>query len=150
MGKIVEIINKAGIELKIIGNGVWRGFCPFHNDGKTPNFTVYEKTDSFYCFSCNVGGNVINFISKFYKVNLDEAKLRYYKSLSSQDLSDILHKKEVKVDYKKILNKTVSSWIKNKFDFNIMKELDNIIYSYEELTKEDYNNFLEYFKSKLA
>ena len=37
------------------------GLCPFHNE-KTPSFAVYSDTQSFYCFGCGAGGDVITFI----------------------------------------------------------------------------------------
>lgn len=39
------------------------GLCPFHNE-KTPSFTVYPETQSFYCFGCGAGGDAITFIRK--------------------------------------------------------------------------------------
>ena len=36
------------------------GLCPFHGE-KTPSFTVYPETESFYCFGCGVGGDVFSF-----------------------------------------------------------------------------------------
>ena len=36
------------------------GLCPFHSE-KTPSFTVYPESSSFYCFGCGVGGDVITF-----------------------------------------------------------------------------------------
>ena len=39
------------------------GLCPFHGE-KTPSFTVYPETASFYCFGCGAGGDVITFIKK--------------------------------------------------------------------------------------
>ena len=39
------------------------GLCPFHNE-KTPSFTVYLDTQSFYCFGCGAGGDVITFIRR--------------------------------------------------------------------------------------
>ena len=42
--------------------------CPFHSE-KTPSFVVFEDTQSFYCFGCSVGGDVISFIEKI--ENLD-------------------------------------------------------------------------------
>ena len=40
-----------------------KGFvcCPFHNE-KTPSFTVYPESQSYFCFGCGAGGEVINFI----------------------------------------------------------------------------------------
>ena len=38
------------------------GMCPICN--KTQSFVVYPQTKSFYCFACNFGGDVINYVMK--------------------------------------------------------------------------------------
>lgn len=48
-------LQRAGSNLK--------GLCPFHSE-KTPSFTVYPASNSFYCFGCGAGGNVFTFIMK--------------------------------------------------------------------------------------
>ncbi|WP_322180905.1 DNA primase [Neglectibacter caecimuris] len=37
------------------------GLCPFHNE-KTPSFNIYPENNSFYCFGCNKGGGVFQFV----------------------------------------------------------------------------------------
>ncbi len=37
------------------------GLCPFHNE-KTPSFHIYPENNSFYCFGCNKGGGVYQFV----------------------------------------------------------------------------------------
>ena len=51
------------------------GLCPFHNE-KTPSFTVYPDSQSFYCFGCGAGGEVISFIRRAENLDFSEA-VRY-------------------------------------------------------------------------
>lgn len=48
------------------------GLCPFHNE-KTPSFTVYPDSQSFYCFGCGAGGEVISFIRRAENLDFSEA-----------------------------------------------------------------------------
>jgi len=48
------------------------GLCPFHTE-KTPSFVVYPETQSFYCFGCGAGGDVITFIKKISNLEYVEA-----------------------------------------------------------------------------
>lgn len=72
---IDEIVYRNDIE-QVIGSYVtlkragsnFNGLCPFHNE-KTPSFTVFPATKSFYCFGCGAGGDVISFIMR--EENLD-------------------------------------------------------------------------------
>lgn len=49
-----------------------KGLCPFHNE-KTPSFTVFADTSSFYCFGCQAGGDAITFIRMIEKLDYVEA-----------------------------------------------------------------------------
>lgn len=46
--------------------------CPFHSE-KTPSCTVFTDTQSFYCFGCGAGGDVITFIMKIENLDFSEA-----------------------------------------------------------------------------
>lgn len=48
------------------------GLCPFHGE-KTPSFTIYTESGSFYCFGCGAGGDVITFIMKIENLDYVEA-----------------------------------------------------------------------------
>lgn len=48
------------------------GLCPFHQE-KHPSFFIYPETNSFYCYGCNQGGNVINFVRLLYGYSFEEA-----------------------------------------------------------------------------
>ena len=63
----IEDVISAYVTLKRRG-ATLVGLCPFHNE-KTPSFTVYPATQSFYCFGCGAGGDAITFVKKI--ENLD-------------------------------------------------------------------------------
>ena len=46
--------------------------CPFHSE-KTPSCTIFTDTQSFYCFGCGAGGDVITFIMKIENLDFTEA-----------------------------------------------------------------------------
>ncbi len=48
------------------------GLCPFHNE-KSPSFVVYPENNSFYCFGCNKGGDVISFVMGVENLDFTEA-----------------------------------------------------------------------------
>ena len=60
-----DILNKYGI--KIIK---YMCHCPFHKDN-SPSMRIYEK--SFYCFSCNRTGDLIEFVKQYFNLNFQEA-----------------------------------------------------------------------------
>ena len=59
------------VDLEPMGSNLLRGFCPFHPESK-PSFTVYINTQSFFCYGCGVGGDVINFLKKIEKIGFKE------------------------------------------------------------------------------
>lgn len=48
------------------------GLCPFHGE-KTPSFTVYPHSDSFYCFGCGAGGDTVTFVKLIENLDYIEA-----------------------------------------------------------------------------
>lgn len=48
------------VKLKKVGNNLV-GLCPLHTD-KSPSFTVYPESKSFYCFGCQSGGSPVEFL----------------------------------------------------------------------------------------
>ncbi|QEN05892.1 DNA primase [Thiospirochaeta perfilievii] len=76
---IQEISDKASIvdvvseytSLVLKGDKHW-GCCPFHNE-KTPSFTVTEDKNMFYCFGCQKGGSIFNFIMEIEHMSFVDA-----------------------------------------------------------------------------
>ncbi len=67
----IEEFISANISLKRRGKTLV-GLCPFHNE-KTPSFTVYPESNSFYCFGCGAGGDVITFVRRMENLDYIEA-----------------------------------------------------------------------------
>ena len=61
----VDIIStiQQYVELKRSGNS-WKGLCPFHKE-KTPSFFVSPVKNTWKCFGCGEGGDVISFLMKY-------------------------------------------------------------------------------------
>ncbi|MBC8231017.1 DNA primase [bacterium] len=60
---IVQIISEHGIPLKRTGKN-YTAPCPFH-DEQNPSFSVSPEKQFFYCFGCQAGGTVFQFLQKF-------------------------------------------------------------------------------------
>ena len=63
----IEHVISSYITLKRAGSN-FNGSCPFHSE-RTPSFTVFPSTQSFYCFGCGAGGDAITFVMRM--ENLD-------------------------------------------------------------------------------
>ena len=59
--KIDDVISSY-VNLKRAGSNKV-GLCPFHSE-RTPSFTVFTNTETFKCFGCGAGGDVITFIMR--------------------------------------------------------------------------------------
>lgn len=68
---IVTVVERSGVKLKRAGS-VMKGCCPFH-DEKTGSFFIYEKTQSYYCYGCNTGGNAVTYVMKKNNLTFVEA-----------------------------------------------------------------------------
>ena len=52
--------------------GRWMGLCPFHSE-RTPSFSVDGDRGLFYCFGCQKGGSVVDFLMELDKIPYREA-----------------------------------------------------------------------------
>ena len=58
----IEQIVSPYTNLKRSGRNL-TGLCPFHSE-KSPSFFVYPENNSFYCFGCGAGGDIITFVRR--------------------------------------------------------------------------------------
>ena len=71
LGNPIEDVFSSYTSLKKHGS-TSKCLCPFHSE-KTPSCTVYSDTQSFYCFGCGAGGDVISFIKRIENLSYIEA-----------------------------------------------------------------------------
>src|SRR6266581_4607237 len=67
---IVRVVQDY-VSLKKAGAN-WVARCPFHKETK-PSFSVNPAKEIFYCFGCQKGGSVFNFIMEIERVTFPEA-----------------------------------------------------------------------------
>ncbi len=67
---IVEVVSQY-VQLKKAGKN-FKGLCPFHNE-KTPSFIVSPEKQIAWCFGCQKGGDIFNFIQELENIDFNEA-----------------------------------------------------------------------------
>ena len=60
----VPSIKRSGVSYK--------GCCPFHQE-KTPSFTVSPDKGLYYCFGCQAGGDIFDFLMRIENLSFNEA-----------------------------------------------------------------------------
>lgn len=96
--KIEELVSEVDIvtyireELGADLNKANKMVCPFHQDSD-PSLSVEPNEQFFYCFGCNIGGNVINFHMHYKKESFLEA-VRSVADHASYDIGDLFGEEE--------------------------------------------------------
>ena len=139
-----DILNKYGIQII-----KYMCHCPFHKDNST-SMRIYDK--SFYCFSCNRTGDLIEFVKQYFNLNFQEAMekinfdfnlcLKIKGKLSKKQLLELQNKQKIKKkqeEYKKQL--ITKKLIKASNHYRIYnKIIDNLK---KEITKENWEEKVE-------
>ncbi len=68
---LIEDVVSRYVSLKRAGSNLTAS-CPFHSE-RTPSFVVFPATQSFYCFGCGAGGDVISFLMRIENLEYPEA-----------------------------------------------------------------------------
>ena len=67
----------AWLRLEVKGNKA-TAFCPFHNEGSTPNLSIDLKTGKYKCFSCNAQGNAYTFLQELPSLRMSKEQANAY------------------------------------------------------------------------
>ncbi|MEN9731197.1 MAG: hypothetical protein RL488_507 [Actinomycetota bacterium] len=68
---IADVIGEY-VKLKPSGGGSYKGLCPFHGE-KSASFQVTPSKQMFYCFGCQLGGDVFRFLELHEKMGFAES-----------------------------------------------------------------------------
>jgi DNA primase len=61
---IVDLVSEAGVKLRHAGKN-YTGFCPFHDNKRSPAFVIWPESGTWRCFGqCNEGGDIFKFVMK--------------------------------------------------------------------------------------
>lgn len=113
-----------------------KALCPFHKDTH-PSLKVYR--DSFYCFSCGAGGDLINFVARLNNVNNYTAAQKLNQDFG---LGLDLDAPKPQINFQIILKKKQQAWIDHaeKILTDYRRDLwqNKDSESYQQLEKTDY------------
>ncbi len=74
---IDTVLTYYGAEVPSIGGGWndWKGMrCPFHGPDRRPSAGVNRKHQVFFCFTCDVKGDIYGVVSRWEGITRPQAK----------------------------------------------------------------------------
>ncbi len=96
---VAPFMQASGVELTRNGRG-YKGYCPFHEDNKTPSLSVTPGKNLWQCFGCGKGGDIIEFVQLFDRVDFKAAVEKLATYLPGADLDTGKAKKPIKKEPK--------------------------------------------------
>ncbi|AIA29422.1 DNA primase [Mycoplasmopsis californica HAZ160_1] len=158
----LDIVDEISKHVTLVKKGQsYVCLCPFHDDSN-PSLTINRNKQIFKCFVCQVGGDVIKFVSKFKKISwydslkylANELNLDYDNTLfmtepsrySAFDLEVTELNEEVnsffKINFKKLKNTTLNN-------FFLSRDLNTDLLNNFDIGYCEARVFTEFFGSKI-
>lgn len=70
----ISLLDYAGQYLNFSErNGEYWTHCPFHEGDINPSFSINKDKNVFYCFGCNRGGSIIQFVMYYHNLSFTQA-----------------------------------------------------------------------------
>lgn len=139
---IASVLKAYGIRFDPYARSI---ICPFgkrHKDGRdrSPSFTIFTNTNSFWCFGCKTGNTPVDFVVNMDNISLSKAAQKILSILAYQvNLEDF---DNVQVDFSARLDALMdfSNYIRNIMSSNIDQEtqqmLDEACLTFDALNKK--------------
>lgn len=112
---IVEFIRQYVPNLKRAGK-TFKACCPFHKE-KTPSFTCSSEKGLFYCFGCQEGGDIFEFLMKIENLSFNEAleKLADLAGVEYKPTRPLTGEEQLRASARKALDFAKTYYHKNLF-----------------------------------
>lgn len=133
---IVDLIGEY-VDLKRAGKN-YKGLCPFHRE-KTPSFIVSEENQSFKCFGCGKGGDILTFVMERDGMEFPEA-LNFLADRAGITLDNNIGSRRAKINKEKYyqLNEEVSRYF---FENLLTSKFPRDYLRMREISAESINTF---------
>lgn len=118
-----DILNKYGIKMK---KDMFS--CPFHGKDKNPSAKAYDN--SFYCFTCHKGGDIISFVEKYFNLSFKEAMQKINEDFNLGLSSD------TKINYDKINEIKLQREQKEKKKIQLYKDFSDLCNSRQMIERQ--------------
>lgn len=139
--KITDFLGERGIFHARTSNNKLIYFCPIHGGEEVPSFTVYpvgykgRAYQTYYCFGCHSGINIINL-----KRDLDNVS-------SIESIKYFL--KDIKIDQKSVTDSIIADIKSGKLKVDIDKELEELYLGINLLCKRHLDVCKDYEERKI-
>ena len=91
----LSIVDVVGSYIAVERSGTnFKAKCPFHNE-KTASFFISPERNSYYCFGCNVKGDIFSFVQEFESLDFAGA-LKVLAERAGVPLSDVANRDSLK------------------------------------------------------
>lgn len=100
---LLELIKEYIPNIKRSGR-TYKACCPFHRE-KTPSFSISPDKGLFYCFGCQAGGDIFEFLMRIENLSFNEAarKLAQRAGLEWKPLAEMTEEEKKRALYYKIM-----------------------------------------------
>lgn len=100
---LLELIKEYVPSVKRSGR-TYKACCPFHRE-KTPSFSISPDKGLFYCFGCQAGGDIFDFVMRIENLSFNEAarKLAQRAGLEWKPLQEMTEEEKKRALYYKIM-----------------------------------------------
>lgn len=142
---LMEYAEKS-IDFERRGSDVYAAHCPRHED-KTPSLMITPSKNLFYCHSCHVGGNIINWLMTFEHLSFNDAvdktamlagieidhlktceSLSYFKQIKRSQVQPIKFATDRQVlpwsYYEQFANEIPQEWVDEGIQADVLREYE--------------------------